>query len=589
VQVNPGEVIDAVGYATPGTYRPVLTEGQIRKNGRASQPLPLPITAREALTGKHEYRLVSINARVLGQLPGSKEQHLILQSEDYGFQADVYQSAPLSIADGSTVSLTGICIIDAANSSGATLVPTSFKILVPDPHHIKVLVAAPRWNARNATMLLGGLACAVLVVLAWVWMLRRRVRIQTNEIEAQRAFLREVIDSSPTLIFVNDEDGRFTLANRAAADLYRTDPDAMIGKTTEQIGASPGDAICNRHDDATILRTQSEKHLPEVAFSDGAGGNRWLQITRRPIGRKVGAQGAVLSVATDITERKLDEQRLIEARVAAEAANKAKSEFLANMSHEIRTPLNGVIGMLDLLDTNSLDTEQRSMVDTARSSADALLCVINDVLDFSKIEAGKLTLEQIDLELAPLIEEVSTLFSAQAHDKGIELSCLVHRDVPVVVRGDSTRLRQVLTNLVSNAIKFTERGEVFVGAELLGFDDLGDGMRGARLRFEVRDSGIGMAEDVVARLFQAFTQADSSTTRRYGGTGLGLTIARRLIEAMNGTLTVKSQPGVGTTFVVELTLPCVSADTRLPGIEELRGLKALIVDDIASKRLVLEQ
>src|SRR5262249_9233923 len=155
--------------------RPVLVEGQVRKSGRASLPAALSVTAEEALTGKYEYRLVRINARVLSQLPGSKQQHLILQSDDYSFQAEVYQSTPLSVGEGSTISLTGVLAIDSANSSGATLVPSSFKILVPDLDHIQVLVAAPRWNGRNATLLLGGLACAILVVLAWVWQLRRRV------------------------------------------------------------------------------------------------------------------------------------------------------------------------------------------------------------------------------------------------------------------------------------------------------------------------------------------------------------------------------------------------------------------------------
>ncbi len=588
VQVNPGERVDAVGYAAPGVYRPVLTEGRIQKRGRGMLPEPQAITAEEALTGKYEYRLVTLKARVLGQSPGANQQSLILQSDDYSLRAEVSQRVPLSIADGSIISLTGICIIESANSSGATLVPSAFKIMVPGPDYIKVLVAAPRWNARNATLLVGGLACATLIVLAWVWLLRRRVRVQTHEIEEQRAFLREVIDSSPTLIFVNDADGRFTLANRAVADMYRTTPEQMIGKSIEQITAKPDDVICNADDDRAIIASLAETHIPEVACEDAEGRKRWLQITRRPIRRKLDSQVAVLSVANDITDRKLDEQRLVQARIAAEAANKAKSEFLANMSHEIRTPLNGVIGMLDLLDTGALDAENQSMVETARSSADTLLSVINDVLDFSKIEAGKLTLEQIDLELAPLVEEVSTLFSRQAHDKGIELSCFIHPEVPAIVRGDSTRLRQVLTNLVSNAIKFTERGEVFVGVELAGLEPLADGRNAAKIRVEVRDSGIGMSQDVLARLFQAFTQADSSTTRRYGGTGLGLTIARRLIEAMDGQLSVKSEPGVGTTFTVTLTLPCAPVGTPRSNIAGLAGLRALIVDDNRTNRFVLE-
>jgi two-component system, sensor histidine kinase and response regulator len=266
----------------------------------------------------------------------------------------------------------------------------------------------------------------------------------------------------------------------------------------------------------------------------------------------------------------------------AQAAVQAKADFLANMSHEIRTPMNGVIGMLDLLDAEGLDQQRRSMLETARNSAEALLGIINDVLDFSKIDAGKLTLESIDLELLSLAEEVSTLFARQAHSKGVEVTCLVEASVPALVRGDPVRLRQILANLLGNAIKFTEEGEVGLSVRARHVSD-----KTVDVVIGICDTGIGMTKEAVSRLFQSFTQADTSTTRKYGGTGLGLAITKRLIDAMNGQIAVSSEPGKGSTFTV--TLP-MQIGVSKPGIKraDLSAFKLLVVDDNATNRRVLE-
>jgi len=277
-------------------------------------------------------------------------------------------------------------------------------------------------------------------------------------------------------------------------------------------------------------------------------------------------------------------RELVSAKEAAETMTRTKSEFLANMSHEIRTPMNGVLGMLELLEQSTLPASERSFVRTARHSAESLLGVLNDILDFSKIEAGKLQLESIDFDVRELAEEVTALLAKQAHAKGIELLCNVPSDLPPRVRGDPTRLRQVLVNLVGNALKFTQKGEV-----ALSVAQNGTGERGIALAFEVRDTGIGMSKDTVGRLFRPFTQADSSTTRKYGGTGLGLAITHQLVSLMGGEIRVRSEEGKGSTFAFTLHLPVGDGTQRgRLSATALSGMRVLVVDDNATNRLIVE-
>jgi Amt family ammonium transporter len=407
-----------------------------------------------------------------------------------------------------------------------------------------------------------------------------------DAVEALRraeAKYRGIFENAAEGIFQTTPAGRYLSANPALARIYGYDsPEELmgsIGDIERQLYVDSG----RRDDFVRIMANEGVVIGFESPINRKDKSVIWISETARAVRDAHGNVEYYEGTVVDISDRKASET-LCREKEAAEAANRAKSQFLANMSHELRTPLNGVTGMLDLLEETSLSPQQRRYAGIARSSADLLLSVINQILDFSKIEAGKLELDRIDFDLRSLIEETLEMVAPKAEQKKLELALNMPPDMPSAVEGDAHRLRQVIVNLLGNAIKFTDRGQVQVRVSLES-----ETATDVVVRVAIEDTGIGIPPDRLHRLFQSFSQVDASTTRQFGGTGLGLAISKQLVELMGGMISVESQPGRGSTFWFRLPMPKAKGapmEFASPP-PELNGLRVLAVDDNATNREIL--
>jgi two-component system sensor histidine kinase/response regulator len=393
-------------------------------------------------------------------------------------------------------------------------------------------------------------------------------------------FLQSLVENLPVAIYRKDIEGRFIFANQRFCDSKRRLSAEVLGKTNFEIGSATR-AEEYQAIDRLLMETRQPSEMEEV-WLDFNGEERWKRIIRFAVLDTNGQVIATQGMAWDVTTAKQAEQNMKLAKEAAEEAARAKSEFLANMSHEIRTPMNGVIGMTELLLGSDLAAQEREFVETIRVSAETLLRIINDILDFSKIEAGKMTIELLNFDLVQTIESTLDIVAGSASSKGIDLVQCVPVGVPTRLRGDPGRLRQILTNLIGNAIKFTEKGEVVAG---VGQES--ETATHTVLKFYVRDTGIGITVEAQSRLFEAFSQADGSTTRKYGGTGLGLAIARRLVEMMQGEIGVDSQTGVGSTFWFTARLEKQAVEAAAAEIRYHPTVRVLVIDHHATMREIV--
>lgn len=404
-----------------------------------------------------------------------------------------------------------------------------------------------------------------------------------NKLQTETNLLVSLLNNSPDTIYFKDLNLSYIRINKSFADVLGvSSPEMALGKN--DFDFFPYEQAQNwAENEKIILKTGVSQIGIIEKVRDFNGKEKWLSTVKTPLIDPSGKITGMIGISRDVTEIEQTREKLVLLKEVAEKANQAKSLFLANMSHEIRTPMNGVIGMADVLNQTDLTDEQHDYLDIITKSGNNLLSIINDILDFSKIESGSLELEKSPVNIRHIIENVADVLVISALNKGVNLVNFIDSSVPEFVEGDAIRLHQILLNLVNNALKFTNRGEVYFSANVEALSETG-----CTLLFQVKDTGIGISAEATGKIFQSFTQADNSTTRKYGGTGLGLAISKRLVEMMGGTIGVESTEGEGSLFWFTAKFGVAHQNAPEKPVEKLliNGLKVLIVDDNRTNRFV---
>jgi len=581
-----GDVVDVVGFPAMGEYSLMLEDAVLRPENGGPTVAAALVTAQEALKGEHDGQLIRIAGKLVNQDLTSADPTLVMSSGGMLFFAVL--PGGTNVADisawrpGSELELTGICAMEvdkylSAQREGAAQ-PKSFRVLLRSSQDVRVMHRPTWWTAGRVLALLAICLLIILFGTLWVAALKRRVEERTETIRA-------TLESTADGILVVDSAGGVAAHNQKFAAMWAVPEDNLKLRALSPLLSFVAPQM---KDPAPFLARVMAAHAATgsetddvIEFKDGRvfeSHSEAQSVGGKNVGRVWGFR--------DVTERRRTEQELKVAKEAAENANRAKSEFLANMSHEIRTPMNGVLGMTEMLLDTGLNAEQWEFASLVKSSADALLTIINDILDFSKIEAGKFELESIDFNLRECIAPTIKTLAFRASQKSLELTCEIHPEVPEQVAGDASRLRQIIINLVGNAIKFTEHGEVGLSVAV---DSLTEEAIG--LHFVVRDTGVGIPLEKQKVIFEAFSQADGSTARKFGGTGLGLTISSRLVEMMGGRIWVESALGQGSAFHFTAMLRHGAEVVKAPevGLPALAGLSVLVVDDNATNRRIFEE